>query len=434
MMVQGGNGQIKRFFNKVGIENGPIQSVYTTKGASHYREKLKERVEKVMSGEISSERKSSKNISQLETESPSSSKKSDSSPHDEYYDAAFGEGTMGMTLTKHRGKAVVSKLVSGGMAQSNGVKVGDYIVCVAGAHMEEYDDIMHKITTENRPIVLRFARYQKNSPKRPTEHLQHSYSATSFPLQNELDTEGYTHGVSERIEFKKLSPSDKTTSDPAGSHDPPTERSPRSSSKSYKSGFSIEEQHSNSDTDITRNLRKARSLVPPHPVSPTHQQHFPFKSLSSENKRISSSEKIRAGSSSPSVHKSSSSSKSIHFIKNSLLPIPPASSDVIHIYCDTNKSDLDDSQPIFSQKILTPRNISGDSKKNSYHDLVHIISKIDESLSDLEKNPLSKDLDSNDNDPVLDELEVSFEEKLRNIIEVKFFLPYSQSNSEFIYL
>ena len=39
------------------IENSPITTLYSTKGATHYRNKLKERVEKVLSGEISSERK-----------------------------------------------------------------------------------------------------------------------------------------------------------------------------------------------------------------------------------------------------------------------------------------------------------------------------------------------------------------------------------------
>ena len=48
-MRQGGNGQIRDFFRKLDIENTPIVTLYSTKGATHYREKLKERVDKIMS-------------------------------------------------------------------------------------------------------------------------------------------------------------------------------------------------------------------------------------------------------------------------------------------------------------------------------------------------------------------------------------------------
>lgn len=47
MMRQGGNGQIREFYQKLQIENSPITILYSTKGASHYRDRLKERSEKV---------------------------------------------------------------------------------------------------------------------------------------------------------------------------------------------------------------------------------------------------------------------------------------------------------------------------------------------------------------------------------------------------
>ena len=47
MMRQGGNGQIREFYKKLQIENSPITILYSTKGASHYRDRLKERADKV---------------------------------------------------------------------------------------------------------------------------------------------------------------------------------------------------------------------------------------------------------------------------------------------------------------------------------------------------------------------------------------------------
>ena len=57
MMRQGGNGQIREFFKKLQIESTPITTLYSTKGASSYRDKLRERAEKVLSGEIPYERR-----------------------------------------------------------------------------------------------------------------------------------------------------------------------------------------------------------------------------------------------------------------------------------------------------------------------------------------------------------------------------------------
>lgn len=47
MMRQGGNGQIREFYQKLQIENSPITILYSTKGANHYRDRLKERSDKV---------------------------------------------------------------------------------------------------------------------------------------------------------------------------------------------------------------------------------------------------------------------------------------------------------------------------------------------------------------------------------------------------
>ena len=50
------------------------------------------------------------------------------------------------------------QLVPGGQAASVGVEVGDLIVGVAGFYVENYDDIMHQIQRNSRPVVIGFSR------------------------------------------------------------------------------------------------------------------------------------------------------------------------------------------------------------------------------------------------------------------------------------
>lgn len=128
MMRQGGNQQIRRFFQKIEIENSPVQTLYCTKGASHYRERLRERVEKIMSGEIKSEKRvifSPKKPlpNQLPKNSLNSiengqmiTTKGSSNTKTETFRIMFADGPMGMTLTKDsKDMALVSKLIPGGV-------------------------------------------------------------------------------------------------------------------------------------------------------------------------------------------------------------------------------------------------------------------------------------------------------------------------------
>jgi hypothetical protein len=167
MMRQGGNEQIRRFFKKLEIENSPVQTLYNTKGANHYRERLKERVDKIISGEIVSEKRvvpSSHNRSQSLKVMPKNahdgSNNISGNNHAEVsINIVFKAGPMGMTLTKdYRDMAVVSKLMPGGPAQSSGVRVGDYIAGVSGKAMVGYDEIMHMIPCMVRPLTIRFNR------------------------------------------------------------------------------------------------------------------------------------------------------------------------------------------------------------------------------------------------------------------------------------
>lgn len=189
-MRQGGNGQIRRFFKKLEIEHAIIQTLYHTKAAEHYREKLKERVESIMSGEIKSERrilkkKSSTTLSGFLLEdrerrslggSASGASSSGNYAVDKVYQVSFCDGPMGMTLTKnHREHASVSRLVSEGQAQTAGVGIGDVVVGVGGMALQHYDDIMERVSLLPRPLVLDFAHLlKKSSPKKATSPHNHS--------------------------------------------------------------------------------------------------------------------------------------------------------------------------------------------------------------------------------------------------------------------
>jgi hypothetical protein len=171
MVRQGGNEQIKKFFRKLEIENSPIQTLYCSKGANHYRERLKERVNQIMAGEIKSEprhtgshnrhrnAKSQSALGELIGKDGNSTNGARRKPSIELYHVSFGEGPMGMTISKDfNARALVSKLVPGGAAEQSGVGVGDHIAGIAKKRMENYDEIMHMIPCMKRPIMIHFAR------------------------------------------------------------------------------------------------------------------------------------------------------------------------------------------------------------------------------------------------------------------------------------
>lgn len=164
-MRQGGNEQIKRFFRKLEIENSPIQALYCSKGANHYRERLKEKVGKIMSGEIKSEsRILSRSNQHRNTKSQSAiadmmSSESRRRPSVYFYNVSFADGPMGMTISKDfGGRALVSKLITGGAAECCGVRVGDHISGIAKKRVDDYDEIMHMIPCMSRPILIQFSR------------------------------------------------------------------------------------------------------------------------------------------------------------------------------------------------------------------------------------------------------------------------------------
>eukprot|EP01031_Cornospumella_fuschlensis_P025622 gene25622-30942_t len=170
-MRQGGNGQIKRFFKKMEIAAPSLQELYSSRGAEHYRQKLLERVDRIMAGEIKShvrvfrKGRSNSNDSVKSMEELAMSGSS-------LYSVRFGLGPLGITLTKDfNHEAVVSRVAAGSAGEKAGIQVGDYIRGVSGIFSEKYDEIMNMISSAARPfslVLLRCSPYhsEKSSPSR----------------------------------------------------------------------------------------------------------------------------------------------------------------------------------------------------------------------------------------------------------------------------
>eukprot|EP01038_Epipyxis_sp_PR26KG_P007903 gene7903-10728_t len=186
MMRQGGNDQIRKFFAKLEIENSPIQILYCTKGANHYRERLKERVDKIMSGEIIPEKRIIKK-SVIHNSSGTNKKKSDNnnSLNETNFVAEFDDGPMGMTLTKDgKDRASVSRLVPAGQAQAKDVKIGDFVVGIAGKTMNNYDEIMHMIPCMPRPVKIKFLRVLSSNNNTQKSSISSSISSPDLVQHN----------------------------------------------------------------------------------------------------------------------------------------------------------------------------------------------------------------------------------------------------------
>jgi hypothetical protein len=192
MMRQGGNWQLREYFRCIKADQLPFTQLYESKGAIHYREQLKSRVQKVLSGEISSIRRSLTPIGWnshhhnhgdsatgpdcLGNDGDNNGNNSSNNSNSSYVNSAnfdelmhaqnieyllftFGVGPIGMTLSRdEKGNACVQRLVSGGNAELNGVCMGDVIVTVAGKKLTEFEDVLQAIRQSPRPLLITVVR------------------------------------------------------------------------------------------------------------------------------------------------------------------------------------------------------------------------------------------------------------------------------------
>lgn len=177
MMRQGGNGQIKRYFRKMEIDQSTIYTLYASKVSDHYRQLLKERVGKVLSGEILATRRLTRKVDRSASDTALRRASEDNYYRDrvgsslEAHDVVFSTGPMGMTIANdHMHRAVVSKVVIDGPADHAGVLVGDCITSIDGISTEDYEHVMQLIINGPRPISLRFSRLVRQTQQRQQQH------------------------------------------------------------------------------------------------------------------------------------------------------------------------------------------------------------------------------------------------------------------------
>ena len=155
-MLQGGNRQLRDYFEKLKVENSTVEKLYQTRASAHYREKLRERVCFLrLDNSLVDSPKAIRRNSRGDRNSTDNSKMGLKS-----ITAMFSEGPLGMTLTAlpGNGHAYVSKTIPQGIADKAGVMVGDSVISIAGRQMSNYEEIMDSIPFIQRPMIIEFSR------------------------------------------------------------------------------------------------------------------------------------------------------------------------------------------------------------------------------------------------------------------------------------
>lgn len=172
MMRQGGNAQIRDFFAKINEESNSIIQLYNSKGASHYRASLKDRVSKILSGEISANRKVHK---------PTNTSEEMQARDQHAFNIVFPAGSLGITLSQDvMGAATIKKILPGSAAETLGVMIDDKIVAVGGQLTPNFDDALQSLARGPRPLQVTLSRVISNGKPplqiSPRHHSQHHIS------------------------------------------------------------------------------------------------------------------------------------------------------------------------------------------------------------------------------------------------------------------
>ena len=158
MLRQGGNQSIRDYFTLMGVnkEKVSIVELYRSEAALHYRERLRERVDHILSQAVRTPSKTPNSFREFHRVH-SGLKRMKSS---ELISVIFDESLLGFRLSKrHNNSAVVSRVTSGGSAEKNGVMVGDAVWGVGDQVIDDYDTLL-RLVTENtaRPLRIYFYR------------------------------------------------------------------------------------------------------------------------------------------------------------------------------------------------------------------------------------------------------------------------------------
>ena len=146
-MLLGGNRQLRSFFRRQKIENSEVEVLYRTKQATYYREQLGAQVERMLDKRRAARPEAGEAPAPAPPAAPPPRapprRRRELAPTD--FDVLVRVGSLGASLTRalppegvaastagNGSMALVTKVVTNGLAFSNGVRVGDYVcACVA---------------------------------------------------------------------------------------------------------------------------------------------------------------------------------------------------------------------------------------------------------------------------------------------------------------
>ena len=185
MLRQGGNQRIRDYFKQLNVEGSSTISLYQSEAASHYRERLRERVKHILSN-CSRSKTSVPNDFNLYTQAMSEGNEI-STKYGELVSLEFTEEKLGMRLSKPPNNiAVVSRVTPGGCADLYGITTGDCVWGIGSSIVDDFDEIIYRISTSPRPLCIRF--YKEAGSE--TEDGSQGSSDGTAAIDGESDSEG----------------------------------------------------------------------------------------------------------------------------------------------------------------------------------------------------------------------------------------------------
>ena len=175
-MLLGGNRQLRSFFRRQKIENSEVEVLYRTKQATYYREQLGAQVERMLDKRRAARPEAGEAPAPAPPAAPPPRapprRRRELAPTD--FDVLVRVGSLGASLTRalppegvaastagNGSMALVTKVVTNGLAFSNGVRVGDYVCALNGRPVSDYDEFVAMFARCPRPVRLTVRRFEE---------------------------------------------------------------------------------------------------------------------------------------------------------------------------------------------------------------------------------------------------------------------------------
>ena len=204
MLRQGGNQKIRDYFKQtrvgdLNVDEGSIVELYQSEAAEHYRQRLRERVRHLLSQTPITFTDIPNTLSEF------LSNGTDAKMKYMLHSVVFSEQTLGMRLSRRsNNSAVVSRITTDGYAERRGVTIGDTVWAVNDIIVDDYSEILNRISSSDRPLKISFYRKADESrlPRTSMESANSLTDSTSLEISDSEDDgsiEGRCSPVSESV-------------------------------------------------------------------------------------------------------------------------------------------------------------------------------------------------------------------------------------------